>query len=190
MSPRLQYRRPWAVPEFLRMIYLRSQVLPKLMLFSRTRASKLQGILPRPYVSLLTPASQIERPTSPWTPSYSVTSQGPGLTAEEDISDTEIDDAKDLKDIPVVSVTPGEESGDILSDPLVSEVERPKSPWTPSYSVSVQGSPMQPTAELESSEITENVDDVSRLADSEALLTADVFVTQQDIAPLDIVNAV
>ncbi len=49
---------------------------------------------------------------------------------------------------------------------------------------------MQPTAELESSEITENVDDVSRLADSEALLTADVFVTQQDIAPLDIVNAV
>ncbi len=66
--------------------------------------------------ALLTPASQIERPTSPWTPSYSVTSQGPGLTAEEDISDTEIDDAKDLKDIPVVSVTPGEESGDILSD--------------------------------------------------------------------------
>ncbi|KAF9046949.1 hypothetical protein BDZ89DRAFT_1033706 [Hymenopellis radicata] len=136
---------------------------------------------------LLTPASQIERPKSPWTPSYSVTSQGPGLTAEEDISDNEISDATDVQEVPVVSVTPGEESGDTISDALVSEGERPKSPWTPSYSVSVQGSPMQPAAELESSEIPEeNVDDVT-VVDSEA--PADVSVTQEGITSADVVVA-
>lgn len=52
---------------------------------------------------LLSPASDIERPKSPWTPSYSVTTQGPGLTPEEDIPDIEVPPAVVATSIEIIS---------------------------------------------------------------------------------------
>ncbi|KAK0204729.1 hypothetical protein DFS33DRAFT_1322376 [Desarmillaria ectypa] len=106
--------------------------------------------------TLLTPVgAEIERPKSPWTPSYSVTTQGPGIHAEEDIPAIE-ELPLPPSQVPVVALTlvdspaPLEEvqtqgSSEILED-------HPKSPWTPSYSVSVQGSPLHDTVTLDETE--------------------------------------
>ncbi|KAJ8072744.1 hypothetical protein PM082_016303 [Marasmius tenuissimus] len=113
-------------------------------------------------VSHLSVGEEIERPKSPWTPSYSVTSQGPGTTAEEDIPEIEpISEAQATeepiqaaKEVPTVNVTVSTATHhgdatpeDKLSQP-VEEPPRPTSPWTPSYSVSRQGSPAPPSAEI------------------------------------------
>ncbi|KAJ7170627.1 hypothetical protein C8R43DRAFT_980281 [Mycena crocata] len=104
--------------------------------------------------------SEIERPKSPWTPSYSVTTQGPGISAsdEEEIAELPVlpppveMNTNDLEPLaaldsaetpgePTVTVT-GIEDGDIEPEATPSsDSPRPKSPWTPSYSVVVQGSP-------------------------------------------------
>ncbi|PBK75579.1 hypothetical protein ARMSODRAFT_1079798 [Armillaria solidipes] len=103
--------------------------------------------------TLLTPVgAEIEHPKSPWTPSYSVTTQGPGIPAEEDIPAIE-DLPSSLSQVPVVALTPVDSSAplDEVQTQSSSEIleDRPKSPWTPSYSVSVQGSPLHGTVALD-----------------------------------------
>ncbi|KAF7327614.1 hypothetical protein MKEN_00340600 [Mycena kentingensis (nom. inval.)] len=79
----------------------------------------------------LSPAAEpIQRPVSPWTGSYSVTTQGPGTLQEPEVPTTVV----------TVSEAPEEE--------VPSEaVDVPARPWTPSYSVS-QGSPLSPSTDL------------------------------------------
>ncbi|KAI3618190.1 hypothetical protein WG66_005846 [Moniliophthora roreri] len=103
--------------------------------------------------------TEIERPKSPWTPSYSVTSQGPGIAAEEEIPEIEqLSSTAQTEEVssagtevPVVNVViPETAEGE--ADTKVQEKEelqRPKSPWTPSYSVLQQGSPVPVMKELE-----------------------------------------
>ncbi|KAJ8474300.1 hypothetical protein ONZ45_g15991 [Pleurotus djamor] len=85
-----------------------------------------------------------ERPKSPWTPSYSVTSQGSPkpeaqipLVAESSSEEPTILDAPLVVE-PIVTETPTAEEAKALDTP--DQIERPKSPWTPSYSVTRQGS--------------------------------------------------
>lgn len=102
----------------------------------------------------------IERPKSPWTPSYSVISQGPGEPSPAEKPDESGHDlseigAKPLREEPA----PAEDIPKLIINehirspiPLAIDVslpslggeegteERPKSPWTPSYSVTMQGS--------------------------------------------------
>ncbi|KAK0469864.1 uncharacterized protein EV420DRAFT_72555 [Desarmillaria tabescens] len=104
--------------------------------------------------TLLTPAgAEIERPKSPWTPFYSVTTQGPGIPAEEDIPAIE-EMPLPLSQVPVVALTPVDSSAPLEETQGSSEIleDRPKSPWTPSYSVSVQGSPLHDTVTLDETE--------------------------------------
>ncbi|KAK0450118.1 hypothetical protein EV421DRAFT_1778795 [Armillaria borealis] len=101
--------------------------------------------------TLLTPVgAEIEHPKSPWTPSYSVTTQGPGIPAEEDIPAIE-DLPSSLSQVPVVALTPVDSSAPLDETQSSSEIleDRPKSPWTPSYSVSIQGSPLHGTVALD-----------------------------------------
>ncbi|KAG7451129.1 uncharacterized protein BT62DRAFT_399651 [Guyanagaster necrorhizus] len=100
---------------------------------------------------LLTPAGiKIDQSRSPWTPSYSVTTQGPGLPAEEDIPVIENLPLL-LPQVPIVALTVVDSSALLDETQSSSELleERPKSPWTPSYSVSVQGSPLRGTVTLD-----------------------------------------
>ncbi|ESK89018.1 hypothetical protein Moror_13137 [Moniliophthora roreri MCA 2997] len=100
--------------------------------------------------------TEIERPKSPWTPSYSVTSQGPGIAAEEEIPEIEqLSSTAQTEEVssagtevPVVNVViPETAEGE--ADTKKEELQRPKSPWTPSYSVLQQGSPVPVMKELE-----------------------------------------
>ncbi|KIK63127.1 hypothetical protein GYMLUDRAFT_57867 [Collybiopsis luxurians FD-317 M1] len=89
---------------------------------------------------------EIERPRSPWTPSYSITSHGPG-TGTEDFPENNRVSPSDApahaeSQSPVVTVTTdGAETVDPVESENSEQPPRPSSPWVPSYSVSVQGSP-------------------------------------------------
>ncbi|KAL4268573.1 hypothetical protein AB1N83_001782 [Pleurotus pulmonarius] len=93
----------------------------------------------------LTPDDNLERPKSPWTPSYSVTSQGsPNLSPQvltEEPPSIEVGTGADVESVPTVE-TPAQPSVDPSPvEAIIAPVpERPKSPWTPSYSVTRQGS--------------------------------------------------
>ncbi|KAG2133654.1 uncharacterized protein EDB93DRAFT_1173961 [Suillus bovinus] len=119
-------------------------------------------------------ATDIERPKSPWSPSYSVMTQGPGVPVEEHVTAYEGDDDA----APAQSQTPEiiiDEVDAVVSevgaDMEVSEFQievlqvaeeqvalgeleepHPKSPWTPSYSVTVQGNVAQTNEELDNLE--------------------------------------
>ncbi|KAG1821145.1 uncharacterized protein BJ212DRAFT_1337899 [Suillus subaureus] len=131
-------------------------------------------------------ATDIERPKSPWTPSYSVITQGPGVPVEEHVNVYGGDDDA----VPAQSQTP-----EIIIDEVAAvvpeiatdmEVSRqsqvevlqltaeqvtlgeseepcPKSPWTPSYSVTVQGNLAQ---------ANEGLDDLEQLPPSAAQFVA------------------
>lgn len=86
-----------------------------------------------------------DRPKSPWTPSYSVTTQGPGLYGEETEQLSQLDEAEysngaegmaklqqDRETDPALSV----QTDDLSRSPR----ERPMSPFPPSYSVTQMGS--------------------------------------------------
>ncbi|KAE9407691.1 hypothetical protein BT96DRAFT_933121 [Gymnopus androsaceus JB14] len=86
--------------------------------------------------------TEIERPKSPWTPSYSVINQGPNVTVEEE-------DIPEIEQLPPVT---GRRVSSSSSQHYTRRIRgyryeqtkipsRPSSPWVPSYSVSVQGSP-------------------------------------------------
>ncbi|KAF5377340.1 hypothetical protein D9757_008025 [Collybiopsis confluens] len=86
------------------------------------------------YSELNVEAAGIERPKSPWTPSYAITNHG---------GDTNVEDTREIEQHSSSSDLVNEES---QSNPgrLEDKSEqslRPSSPWVPSYSVSRQGSP-------------------------------------------------
>ncbi|KAJ7127037.1 hypothetical protein C8R44DRAFT_112368 [Mycena epipterygia] len=99
--------------------------------------------------TLLTTPSEPERPKSPWTPSYSVTTQGPTGSSPSPTP-------------PFVQEMFSTEEGVIEPAVEVSALEAPldppraSSPWTSSYSVSVQGSPLPASAELMDSGLEES----------------------------------
>lgn len=97
-------------------------------------------------------------PERPWTPSYSVIRQGstPALSTKEleaetsEVPPTDIAEAAaaETPEVVVVAPTPAPaaETGPILEQPVVAATTEPvERPWTPSYSVSHQGTP-PPTA--------------------------------------------
>ncbi|KAJ7739773.1 hypothetical protein DFH07DRAFT_75674 [Mycena maculata] len=114
---------------------------------------------------LLTPREpEVERPKSPWTPSYSVTTQGPGIPASDDLELAELPvlpppvDVKQLgtnQDDHLETVPVLEQTERTVTVTSVQDVEaevppssEPPRPWTPSYSVVVQGSPLSPPVNL------------------------------------------
>jgi hypothetical protein len=127
----------------------------------------------RPTIEI--PTAEVEEPTrprSPWTPSWSVTTQGSpntqvpvDLPAEEtvlfDLADTPSEVAAEAASPPVqtpVLVIQAEAASDPLQvvDYDVTPIEDtsaplspPERPWTPSYSVTTQGSPLPSSDSLE-----------------------------------------
>ncbi|KAF7312307.1 hypothetical protein MIND_00243700 [Mycena indigotica] len=101
----------------------------------------------------------IERPKSPWTPSYSVVTQGPGVEAVEAAEPAE--PVPDVQPTLTFSDAPDEKE----AEAEIVETPRPKSPWTPSYSVVVQGSPSAPPIELEAEQAKPEIVDLSTLRD-------------------------
>ncbi|KAJ2916623.1 hypothetical protein MD484_g3782, partial [Candolleomyces efflorescens] len=88
---------------------------------------------------------EIERPKSPWTPSFTVSTLG-GPVAEAEQDDAE-DEAK--PEPAVVSLLVTDDDGKV-QPPEESTPAPPARPWTPSYSVHSQGnSPIQKPVELE-----------------------------------------
>lgn len=78
--------------------------------------------------------NQIDRPKSPWTPSFSVSHQGPGIEQEEEaVDDTE--DAEEQQQTAAPADAP------VASESIEprTEIERPKSPYPPAYTVTQLG---------------------------------------------------
>ncbi|KAG1771018.1 hypothetical protein EDD22DRAFT_966385 [Suillus occidentalis] len=150
-----------------------------------------QEIAASPALSI---ASDIERPKSPWTPSYSVITQGSGIPDEEHISAYEGDDddaapaqshTPEIIIYEVAAIVPeivadvevfGQSQVEVLQlaeeQVTLGEAEEPRpiSPWTPSYSVTVQGNVVQ---------TNEGLDDLEQLPPSAAQsVTADQFEEQ------------
>ncbi|KAJ3983944.1 hypothetical protein F5890DRAFT_1519873 [Lentinula detonsa] len=88
--------------------------------------------------------TEIERPKSPWTTSYSVINQGPDMTVEEDkieeVSLTDVPSGTEAS-MPVIKVVQDQSEPSAAKLEETNSPSRPSSPWVPSYSVSVQGSP-------------------------------------------------
>ncbi|EKM58221.1 uncharacterized protein PHACADRAFT_252378 [Phanerochaete carnosa HHB-10118-sp] len=104
---------------------------------------------------------ELERPKSPWTPSYSVTTQGPGIPSVEP---TALDksamvaqgEVASLAEAPIPEVSV-EEVHAAPKDAVEPATERT---WVPSYSISSQGtSPMHKPVEL--AEEVEPIEDLS-----------------------------
>ena len=119
------------------------------------------------------PQTEIERPASPWTPSYSVSQQGStsteALVPEEVVQEVTV--LSPPVEEPVVQVTPAETEEEeepetkvsfrtfvcsrLVSSPskvsdIQPEIERPVSPWIPSYTV---------TRSTEDLTVTETIED-------------------------------
>ncbi|KAJ7931471.1 hypothetical protein B0H13DRAFT_847133 [Mycena leptocephala] len=115
-------------------------------------------------VSGLEASSDSPRASSPWTPSYSVSVQG----VSDELMDSRLegDDVVDKVEQPEPAAEQILEAAVPDSIPMVdvSAVEatvdppRASSPWTPSYSVSVQGSPLPVSAELVDSGLEADAD--------------------------------
>ncbi|KAF9450347.1 hypothetical protein P691DRAFT_810536 [Macrolepiota fuliginosa MF-IS2] len=121
----------------------------------------------RPALEIPEDASRIERPKSPWTPSFQVTTIGHGapLPADNDIPIEYLDGAEETKDAPVpqpsiVIEDQSTESGVGEVQPSSEEAGAPESAssWTPSYSVHLQGSPSPTQVSLEPDVSTANID--------------------------------
>lgn len=150
-----------------------------------------QEIAASPALSI---ASDIERPKSPWTPSYSVITQGPGVPDEEHVNAYEGDDddaapaqshTPEIIIYEVATIVPeiaadvevfGQSQVEVsqLAEEQITlgepEEPHPASPWTPSYSVTVQGNVVQ---------TNEGLDDIEQLPPSAAQSdTADGFEEQ------------
>ncbi|KAF9266604.1 hypothetical protein L218DRAFT_78283 [Marasmius fiardii PR-910] len=123
---------------------------------------------------------EIERPKSPWTPSYSITNQGPGtedVPEIKSISETKPADepASVVNEVPSVNIVApsalhveGITVEDKLAqtqsqknDTVTDDCQRPKSFWTPSYSVSRQGSPAPPAVEEATKQEESHPDDAA-----------------------------
>ncbi|KAJ3901591.1 hypothetical protein F5879DRAFT_991825 [Lentinula edodes] len=120
--------------------------------------------------------TEIDRPKSPWTPSYSVISQGPDMASEEDIPEIQqlpssnVPAGQELP-VPEVNIIPEVSEATVANLEEPKESSRPSSPWVPSYSVSVQGSPSvsaHSSPVLAATELSENVIPVIELSEESA----------------------
>ncbi|GBE88022.1 hypothetical protein SCP_1202500 [Sparassis crispa] len=94
-------------------------------------------------------AAELERPNSPWTPSYSVNQQGASPLRKDkelnEVEQTPVPAAEPAEDVQIESKPPSihldksAELGMIEAEAAVLVEERPERPWTPSYSVTTQG---------------------------------------------------
>ncbi|KAH9928599.1 uncharacterized protein B0H18DRAFT_1210133 [Fomitopsis serialis] len=105
---------------------------------------------------------EIERPKSPWTPSYSVSRQGTTpLSAPVASEEKEVEHIEELPAplAPIVTVSSESPVEDYATDSGVPAevVEPPPRPWTPSYSVTSQGpgTPGLKEVEVEPEETTD-----------------------------------
>ncbi|KAF5367431.1 hypothetical protein D9758_003675 [Tetrapyrgos nigripes] len=117
-------------------------------------------------------AEAIERPKSPWTPSYSVTSQGPNIVSENDIPEiSELPPAGTQDDVPVI-VEPASSQSETEKTTVEAETSRPSSPYIPSYSTSVQGgnSDADVDTTAENQEASQD-DDLAATQDNQASLS-------------------
>ncbi|KAJ3926416.1 MAG: hypothetical protein NXY57DRAFT_727254 [Lentinula lateritia] len=117
--------------------------------------------------------TEIDRPKSPWTPSYSVINQGPDMAREEDIPEIQqlppssVPAGQELP-VPEVNIIPEVSEATVANPEEPKESSRPSSPWVPSYSVSVQGSPSvsaHSSPVLAATELPENVIPVIELSE-------------------------
>ncbi|KAJ7158798.1 hypothetical protein C8R46DRAFT_401189 [Mycena filopes] len=123
--------------------------------------------------------SEPERPRSPWTPSYSVTQQGwegdapiPVPPPRPEMFTSEEEDlVKPTVDVDVST----------LEAPL--DPPRASSPWTPSYSVSVQGSPHPVSTELTDSAPAEGKHAEPSEQDVAAVYPVSEFALPEEINP-------
>ncbi|KAJ3815131.1 hypothetical protein EV368DRAFT_61937 [Lentinula lateritia] len=131
-------------------------------------------------MNLSTNTTEIDRPKSPWTPSYSVINQGPDMAREEDIPEIQqlppfsVPADQELP-VPEVNIIPEVSEATVANPEEPKESSRPSSPWVPSYSVSVQGSPSvsaHSSPVLAATELPENVIPVIEL--SEESVSAEV----------------
>lgn len=108
---------------------------------------------------------RLSRPASPWTPSYSVTMQGPGVESadlQQDTTDA-TSTAEDIEENDVLRQD--NEASTILTVEAVntgaSETERPKSPFPPSYSVTQQG-PDGQEHDLTTANVAQHDDEITK----------------------------
>lgn len=112
-------------------------------------------------------ATSDKAPSRPWTPSYSVSRQG---------SRSSLKEAASAQDAPAtVVVTPSEEPS-AAAEPVTLADKAPSRPWTPSYSVSRQGSRSELVPKEEQS--TEDVPE----APAAVVVTPSEEVVEQPIA--------
>ncbi|KAJ6531742.1 hypothetical protein B0H19DRAFT_454327 [Mycena capillaripes] len=138
------------------------------------------------------------RPSSPWTPSYSVSVQGSPLPVTTQLLDADkpvvdIDQsaaaAEEMVDVAEAAVdsVPDIVQPTVDTSALEAPVEppRPSSPWTPSYSVLVQGSPLPVATRLADSahDADDLVGDVQQPEGAEQVQTADVAEPAVDPVP-------
>ncbi|TFK72908.1 hypothetical protein BDN72DRAFT_835517 [Pluteus cervinus] len=130
------------------------------------------------------PPSDVERPKSPWVSSYSVNSQGSPAAPVSDIS------PEVLAALPMVD---GELAAEI-NKPLVviapaieapSDVERPKSPWVPSYSVDAQGSSGVTSPDLAPEVLSSQVDFLAAVPTANGELVNGVSEATSGVVPPD-----
>ncbi|OJA18177.1 hypothetical protein AZE42_05301 [Rhizopogon vesiculosus] len=112
-------------------------------------------------VQLSTPESAEERSQSPWTPSYSVTGLEPTPALDNQVVANEgefVEHGSFILETQSADVTEDAPEAKLeLLTPVDDPVgERPKSPWTPSYSVTKQG----PTEEMEELDELEQLPDL------------------------------
>jgi hypothetical protein len=105
------------------------------------------------------------RASSPWTPSYSVSVQGVSdelmdSRLEGDVVDKVEQPEPAAEQILEVAVPDSIPMVDVSAVEAAVDPPRASSPWTASYSVSVQGSPLPVSAELVDSALEADVDDV------------------------------
>lgn len=102
------------------------------------------------------PEVESEQPKLPWVTSYSVSNQGSPAIPQADIKFNEpgVPAIEDAEPEPEVAAQPAVNIPAIVQPEVetegASEIERPKSPWVSSYSVSTQGSPTVAPIELAS----------------------------------------
>ncbi|KAH8100109.1 hypothetical protein BXZ70DRAFT_206856 [Cristinia sonorae] len=150
-------------------------------------------------------AQEPERPKSPWTPSYSVTTQGAGISDDA----KELDELEKLPEVepvtavapsvselavvaeaaPVVSVevetieTPTVVVEEDVSEPIATEEAKPASSWPVSYSVSSQGSSPLHIAQVTDDADVATVEPLSQAAEVHVVETTAVSEEPVETAP-------
>ena len=126
----------------------------------------------------------VEAPVRPWTPSYSVSRQGSrsSLVVKEEPAPVTEQTPEEVPGVTAtVIVTPDTDGEPTMEakEAAPATVEVPERPWTPSYSVSHQGSSPVPSPKIETSELP-----VSEETAPERPWTPSYSVSRQGSSPL------